>query len=1266
MRTHNAPNKDQKFKKSLLAMYIMACTVPVVAQDVQEKSEDVSEVIITGTRVNLESAQNIKRNADTFVDAISAEDMGSLPDRSVLEAMQRIPGISIERFAAANDPDHFGVEGSGAVIRGMSATRSEFNGRDSFTANSGRGLNFQDVPPELMSGVEVFKNQSAEMVEGGIGGTVNLKTRKPFDKNGRVMGFNVDYSIGDLAKEWTPTFSGLFSDTIDTDKAGRFGYLFNISNSKLKGISNGIQSDAYVEYKDDYTNFTKTLQAPDSNTDHAGPSDIPGAERFAGKSIWMPNGSNLTMKHDDRSREGYAASLQWESPDETFLATFQFMRSDARLTWKENALKYQSGYGSRQSLPLDGTQFTFDDNGLFQAGIITQDNSFTRNWRGGNPADYGRFDDDNYVAPFYMPNFNGVPNEMFKTFFEATTAEARDEALTKIKARGATDEAIAQLQSASTADQKTAAMRAVQSGSESIASMKQFGYRFQSDNRIKDTHTVIDDFALNFKWTPSDNMEYTLDLQHIGAKTADDDVLVSMALNGAVQDFDTRGTTPHLKLMDPWHGVRDNNPGLYGVAGANTPVDINLVKGETLAAAKDPDLRVFNGFSNDPQGDKNYFQDPSSYNWQSILDHFERSEGGSDAARFDVKYAVNDSFITKIRAGVRYADRVQNVRSTSYGAQWGALSPLWGTPPGYADAPYSPEYKDPSGTLNAADKNTIAQLSSLQSIKGKWECVDWSNFYRGGVLELPGGCALAPTDDLVKQAIAQNQAAFPETSASKAWLPANKRAGVLPDHGGYFLPGEVFKTEEINEAAYVRLDFGSDETRFKFNGNVGLRYVNFERLADGSVQFANVGVATVATPAGAPDARDSVAVYDWLLQQRLNWFADKKLDPTVALSSRNKRALTTYLTDLVKYANDPANVMPADDAAYNNGATVFQTSDYKFDDVLPSFNLKVDFTDELIGRFAVSKALALPDMEDVKNTTTLGAAVDRAQTNFPVGSELEGINYLIGVVPGSNLKTAVDSQNGYSGSAGNPKLGPMKSIQYDMSLEWYFAKAGSLTTSLFYKDLSDFFIYGSFPKVITNNGVTHTAYVDGTINNGKGTMQGIEVAYQQFYDMLPAPWDGLGLQMNYSYIDSKSIPNQGQIGKDPQATGDSADSGYTGASVDLSGLPLKGQSKITYNVAAMYEKDEWSLRLAYNWRSRYLLTTRDVISRFPMWNDAAGFLDGSVFYKLNTEITVGMQFTNLLNTQTKTIMILDGKGLEAGRSWFENDRRASFIVKGQF
>jgi iron complex outermembrane receptor protein len=176
-------------------------------------------------------------------------------------------------------------------------------------------------------------------------------------------------------------------------------------------------------------------------------------------------------------------------------------------------------------------------------------------------------------------------------------------------------------------------------------------------------------------------------------------------------------------------------------------------------------------------------------------------------------------------------------------------------------------------------------------------------------------------------------------------------------------------------------------------------------------------------------------------------------------------------------------------------------------------------------------------------------------------------------------------------------------------------------------------------------------------------MQGIELAYQQFFDFLPQPFDGFGVQANYTYIDASGVPNNEQDYEDAGWVGGVSD---TGARVNLDIVPLQGQSEHTANFVLMYEKYDWTARLAYNWRSKYLLTTRDVISKYPLWNDDAGFLDGSVFYQVNDSISIGLQATNLLDTESKTIMILDDGGTQAGRSWFIQDRRVSAILRATF
>ncbi|MES2824086.1 MAG: TonB-dependent receptor [Pseudomonadota bacterium] len=1182
-----------KFKKSMLAMCIMAVGAPSFAQaPAAAPSENIEEIVITGQRANLQSAQEIKKNASTFVDSISSEDIGSLPDRSVLEAMSRIPGVSIERFAAANDPDHFGVEGSGAVIRGMSATRSEFNGRDSFTANSGRGLSFQDVPPELMAGVDVYKNQSADMIEGGIGGTVSLRTRKPFDSPERLIAFNLDYSYGDLAEAWTPTVSGLFSDRWETS-AGEFGVLVNASSSKLEGSSNGLQSDAYVQYLDDYTAFPRRLDT--SNTaaaNHAGPNDIKGAERFAeaGQGVWLPGGSNASMKNDERDRKGFAAALQWEDTDKTFLSTTQFMRSDARLSWTENTIGYQSGYDRRRSIPLPGTEYTFDDKGLFQSGTITNDAGFGSNgWRSRDNEST-----DGIRIPTYADWAN--PN------------------------------------------------------------LRVFGSQYQTATRVKDTHTIIDDFATNFKWTPSDTWEFSVDLQYIKAKTDDDDAGAMLAMN-AIQAYDTRGDLPELEFIEPWHGVRDNNMKIdCGLKGGEVCADS---QGQGLFGAAGAGVKVGDnnlpGFSDDPAGDSNYFQDKNSYNWQSAIDHYERSEGDSKAARFDVAYNM-DGLFTQVKAGIRYAVREQTVRSTTY--NWGALFPVFATSPkglGWVDTP------------------TVGDLN------GEWEYVDWSNFQRGESMTVPGDGFLHPKVSLLKDVINGRELPAASEYLDNPWEKMENRVGT---GGSLFLPSEVYITEEKNKAAYVRFDFETDIAEHTVKGNIGLRYVELDREAQGATQYPNL-VSTTPPPADAPPVTDIAAsdAYEQARRAEIEAIYDAMpgkgpytpiTDPNYTPTSveraratarekavnegfKNGTTQVVGLNSVMTYRNTAFNFLNETDAGFGNNVAALQDESNTYDALLPSFNLAINVTDELIARFAASKAIAQPDMEDVRYTTNLRVLNNEVMKTTRITPNPQ---------PFLQPRTATIAAEvpGWAGDAGNPSLDPMESTQVDASLEWYFAQAGSVTFTLFQKDLSKFFINGSFERTYTNpvSNVTQTAEVTGTINNGEGKLKGFEFAYQQFYDFLPAPFDGLGLQANFSYIDSESVPNTGSLAQDDSGSTD------TGARVDLAGLPLKGQSKRTYNIGLMYEKNDWSARLAYNWRSRYLLTTRDVISRFPLWNDDYGTVDASLTYKINDNFSTGIQFTNLTNATTKTIMILDGQDLEAGRSWFVNDRRVSLQLKGSF
>lgn len=997
----NYLSKTQGFKLSLLSTAMML-NLPlsplVMADETSKQDEDVEVIEVKGTRANLINAQNMKRDGETVLDAISAKDIGSLPDRSVLEAIVRLPGVAIERFAGANDPDHFGVEGSGVVVRGLTHTRSEFNGRDTFTADSGRGLSFQDVPPELMGGVELYKNQSADMIEGGIAGTVNLITRKPFDSDKRVVAFTLDATYSDFVEETTPTFSGLYSDIFDTDN-GRVGVLFNYSNSELKAQSDGTQIGRYEQQNamvNDQTVFT-------------------------------PRTTRLTRKQDDRKREGLAAALQWENQDRTLLATAQFIRSDSSLAWTERAIEMADDAVVNDLITVTGTEFDYNEQGLFESGLITSN----AGWR-GNDAER-------------------------------------------------------------------------QPGGE-------FGAQHAFITRIRENEALVDDFGINVKYRPNDTWSLNLDLQYVESTSE-------------VLDFSVMGATRAVVGIDQ-HGTDSPTIGLYDPAYS---------------------------------GDENHFTDPNNYFWRSAMDHISDNEGDEFAIAGDAQYTLDDGFFTELKVGVRAATREQITRQSTY--NWGWLSEAW------------------AGNGNAWFDASGDELGA--SLADDYEQITFDDFARGGVLNNGTDSFLFPTEDLVKN-YRDAEAQFAPLSGD--WRALSSRNGAV----GHFVPNEINDTIERNNAVYIKANFEGEIGDMLFSGNMGLRYVNIENETKGFITF--------------PD--------------------------TIGLEGDD---------------SDPNQYLPADQAAFGNAGSVMQTAKSVYSNVLPSFNIKLDVTDDMLLRFGFSEAIALPDLGNLRNYVAITAM------DMTINYDGEGDDRQI-----------VDANYGrYTASSGNPYLKPMEAYNYDLALEWYFAEGvGSLTTSLFYKDLKNYFINGSVDREYTNNGATQVVQVDGATNGEEGSVKGIEIAYQQFFDFLPGAFSGLGMQFNYTYIDEEGSPN-------PELSPDKPNS-EEGEGVAFDDLPLEGLSKNNLNIVGMYEKHGITARLAYNWRSEYLLTTKDVITQLPIFNESGGQLDGSIFYAINDNLQIGLQGTNLSDEVTRTSMQIDQAGTQVGRAWFVNDRRFSLVMKGNF
>jgi len=296
-------------------------------------------VVVTGQRAALQSAQKLKQDADEVVDSIVAEDIGKLPDRSITEVLSRVVGVTMDR-SMSNDPQHYAVEGSGIAIRGLTYVRSELNGRESFSGNGARSLSFTDVPPELVAGVDVYKNPSAEQIEGGVSGLVNLRTAMPFDFKGLKGAISGSYSYSELRKgQPKPTGSVLLSNRWNTP-FGEVGALIDLASS----ISHTRNDELFIE------------------------GYYPNANVEPGQTRWVPRGAQWRSMNWERDRKGTYAAFQWR-PVRDFTAALTYFESRYKEGWSEQALLSQET-GDRP-YGMQVANGVFDKNGAFQSGVIS-------------------------------------------------------------------------------------------------------------------------------------------------------------------------------------------------------------------------------------------------------------------------------------------------------------------------------------------------------------------------------------------------------------------------------------------------------------------------------------------------------------------------------------------------------------------------------------------------------------------------------------------------------------------------------------------------------------------------------------------------------------------------------------------------------------------------------------------------------------------------------------------------------------------------------
>ncbi len=247
---------------------------PAQADSAPQSGQDgtsSTDIIVTGIRSSLQGALNAKRNAPQVLDAISAEDIGKFPDKNVGEALQRVTGVQLNRADG---------EGSGVTIRGAdpSLNRVEINGTTalSTTVGGGRDVDFRDLPSEFVNRLEVVKSATADMTEGGVGGTVRVITRRPFDNGGKpYLAGSAQAIYADIGDHMDPRLALIGSNTFAD---GTLGVLLSGTFENRNVESHQARTTGWVQL--DSNSALPGLQPYDLNEDGVG-DFFPDIPRYA-------------------------------------------------------------------------------------------------------------------------------------------------------------------------------------------------------------------------------------------------------------------------------------------------------------------------------------------------------------------------------------------------------------------------------------------------------------------------------------------------------------------------------------------------------------------------------------------------------------------------------------------------------------------------------------------------------------------------------------------------------------------------------------------------------------------------------------------------------------------------------------------------------------------------------------------------------------------------------------------------------------------------
>lgn len=297
-------------------------------KNARPKSEDqvsqLDAVVVTGIRGSIQNALKAKQNADNIIEAISAEDIGKLPDASIAESLARLPGLATQR-----------VDGRANVIsiRGLSPdfAGTTLNGREQATIGENRGVEYDQYPSELISGAAVYKTPDASLIGQGLSGTVDLHTIKPLDLPTRALAANIRGEYNSNGNLNPKTGVG------DTGHRASFSYIDQFLDHTL-GVAIGFaQLDSPVQEKQ-YQAWWWSVDNGSAGIDQNwGGAHTPGMP----DNVLSQEGMQLRAKSETQLRNGLMTVLEW-APGDSYHSTLDLYYSTFNQKTYTNGAQWSS------------------------------------------------------------------------------------------------------------------------------------------------------------------------------------------------------------------------------------------------------------------------------------------------------------------------------------------------------------------------------------------------------------------------------------------------------------------------------------------------------------------------------------------------------------------------------------------------------------------------------------------------------------------------------------------------------------------------------------------------------------------------------------------------------------------------------------------------------------------------------------------------------------------------------------------------------------